>query len=128
MYQRDFSKFSSKSFRDDVSIQNWCYSHDNVNESFKDFYIKFEASVDRHAPFKKLTPKEIKIKNILWLSTEILKMIKLRNKIFARKKRQPENDNCKRLYNLLRNRVNREIKKSKKKYYMLITLRNMLRI
>ena len=26
MYQRDYSKFSSKSFRDDVSIQNWCYS------------------------------------------------------------------------------------------------------
>ena len=33
------------------------------------------------------------------------------------KKRKPENDNCKGLYNLLRNRVNREIKKSKKKYY-----------
>ena len=117
MYQRDYSKFSSESFRDDVSIQNWCYSHDNVNESFNDFYIKLEASVDRHAPFKKLTPKEIKIKNKPWLSTEILKLIKIRNKIFARKKRKPENDNCKRLYNLLRNRVNREIKKSKKKYY-----------
>ena len=111
MYQRDYSKFSSESFRDDVSIQNWCYSHDNVNDSFNDFYIKLEASVDRHAPFKKLTPKEIKIKNKPWLSTEILKLIKIRNKIFARKKRKPENDNCKQLYNLLRNRVNREIKK-----------------
>ena len=39
------------------------------------------------------------------------------NKIIARKKRQPENENCKRLYNLLRNRVNRDLKKSKKKYY-----------
>ena len=116
MYQRDYSKFSSESFRDDVSVQNWCYSHDNVNESFND-YIKLEASLDRHAPFKKLTPKEIKIKNKPWLSTEILKLIKIRNKIFARKKRKPENDNCKRLYNSLRNRVNREIKKSKKKYY-----------
>ena len=44
-------------------------------------------------------------------------MIKIRNKVFARKKRQPDNENCKRLYNLLRNRVNREIKKSKKQYY-----------
>ena len=33
------------------------------------------------------------------------------------KKRQPENENCKRLYNILRNRVNRDLKKSKKKYY-----------
>ena len=32
-------------------------------------------------------------------------------------KRQPNNVNCKRLHNLFRNRVNREIKKSKKRYY-----------
>ena len=63
------------------------------------------ASVDRHAPLKKLTPREIKIKNKPWLSTEILKMIKIRNKIFTRKIRQPNNENCKRLYNLLRNGV-----------------------
>ena len=44
-------------------------------------------------------------------------MIKIRNKIFARKKRQPNNDNCKYLYNLFRNRVNKEIKKPKKNYY-----------
>ena len=117
MYRRDYSTFSSESFCDDVSIQNWCYTHDNVNESFKDFYYKLEGSVDRHAPFKKLTPKEINIKNKPWLSAEILKMIKVRNKTFERKIRQPGNENCRRLYNLLRNRVNREIKKSKKNYY-----------
>ena len=88
-----------------------------MNDSFKDFYTKLEASVDRHASLKKLTPREIKIKNKPWLSTEILKMIKIRNKIFARKKRQPNNENCKRLYNLLRNRVNRELNRLKKKYY-----------
>ena len=35
-------------------------------------------------------------------------MIKIRNKIFARRKRQPNNENIKRLYNLFRNRVSRE--------------------
>ena len=44
-------------------------------------------------------------------------MIKTRNKVFKRKKRQPNNENCKRLYNLLRNRINRDLKKSKKQYY-----------
>ena len=63
---------------------------------------------------KKLTPKEIMTKNKPWLTTELFKMIKVRNKIFARKKRQPEIENCKRLYNLLRNGVNKELKKSKK--------------
>ena len=44
-------------------------------------------------------------------------MTKIRNNVFARIKRQPNNENCKRLYNLLRNRVNRVLKKSKKQYY-----------
>ena len=38
MYGRDYSKLPSDSFREDVSIQYWCYSHDNVNDFFKDFY------------------------------------------------------------------------------------------
>ena len=66
---------------------------------------------------KKLTPREIKIKNKPWLNEEIAKLIKLRNKAHARKKRQPNNVNCRRFYNLLRNRVHRELKKSKKQYY-----------
>ena len=66
---------------------------------------------------KKLSPKEIKLQSKPWISTEIFKLIKDRNKIFARKKRQPNNANTKRLYYLFRNRAAREIKKSKKIYY-----------
>ena len=88
-----------------------------MNELFIDFHSKLEGCVDRHAPIKKLFPKGIKLKNKPWISTKISKLIKVRDKIFARKKRQPNNTNNKRLYNIFRNRVNREIKKSKKKYY-----------
>ena len=88
-----------------------------MHDLFKDFYSKLEGAVNRHAPLKKLSPKEIKVKIKPRLSAEILKMIKIRNKVFNRKKRQPTNANCKRLYNLLRNRINRDLKKSKKQYY-----------
>ena len=84
-----YSKFSVESFQDDVSIQNWSYSQENVHDLFKDFYSKVEGSVNRHAPLKKLSPKEIKIKNKPWLNVEILKMIKIRNKVFHRKKDNP---------------------------------------
>ena len=114
VYQRDYSRFSNESFRDDVFIQNWNYAHENVHNLFNDFYSKLEGSVNRHAPLKKLSPKEIKIKNKPWLNTIILKMIKIRNKVFHSKKRQPNNEHCKRLCNLLRNRINRELKKLKK--------------
>ena len=54
-------------------------------------------------------------------------MIKIKNKLFARKKRQPTNENLRGLYNIFRNRVNRtknnstscalmEIRESKGKY------------
>ena len=58
------------------------------------------------------------MENKPWLSAEIIKLIKLRNKVFARKKRQPNNENRKRLYSLLRNRINRKLKKSKKQHYI----------
>ena len=90
--------------------------HD-VNDQFLDFYHKLQGCVDRHAPLKKLTPKEIKLEQKPWISKELIKMIKIKNKLFNRKKRQPNNDNIKRLYNIFRNRVNRELIKSKKNYY-----------
>ena len=86
-----------------------------MHDLFKDFYSK--GAVNRHAPLKKLSPKEIKVKSKPWLSAEILKMIKIRNKVFNRKKSQPTNANHKRLYNLLRKRIKRDLKKSKKQYY-----------
>ena len=76
-----------------------------------------EGCVERHAPLKKLTPKEIKLKQKPWITSELIKMIKIKNKLFNRKKRQPDNVNVKLLYNLFRNRVNRDLIKSKKNYY-----------
>ena len=55
--------------------------------------MKLEGAVNRHAPMRKSNPKEIKIKNKPWMTPHIVKQIELRNKIFERKKRQPENEN-----------------------------------
>ena len=117
IFRRDYSNFSEKSFRDDVSIQNFDNNLIDVNEQFQDFYFKLGGCVDRHAPIKKLKPKEIKLNQKPWIHSELNKMIKIKNKLFNRKKRQPNNDNVRRLYNLFRNRVNRELIKSKKNYY-----------
>ena len=73
IFQRDYSKFLSQQFCDDVSIQNWNTNLPNVNSLFIDFYSKLQGSVDRHAPYKKLSPKEIKLQSKPWISTEIFK-------------------------------------------------------
>ena len=113
-YKRDYSKFSEKNFRDDVSIQIFDNDFFDVIDQFNDFFLKLEGCVNRHAPFKKLTSKEIRTKDKPWISSELIKMIKIKNKLFYRKKRQPNNVDIKRLYNIFRNRVNRELNKSKK--------------
>ena len=117
IYKRDYSKFSEQSFRDDVSIQTFNNDSTDVNVQFNDFYYKLIGCVERHAPLKKSTPKEIKLDQKPWITNNLLKMIKIKNKLFFRKKRQPNNENVKLLYNIFRNRVNRELKKSKKEYY-----------
>ena len=73
--------------------------------------------IERHAPLKKLNPNEIKLKHKPWISAYINKMIKMKNKLFHCKKRQPHNLEIRRLYNLFRNRVNRDLKKAKRNYY-----------
>ena len=83
---------------------------DDVNHQFNDFYFKLAGCVERHAPIKKLSPKEVKLKQKPSISRELIKMIKIRNKLHRRKKRQTNNENIKILYNLFRNRVNREMK------------------
>ena len=86
----------------------------NANDLFLDFHFKLKGCVDKHAPIKQLKPEEVELANKPWITPEICKMIKIRNKTFARKKRQPNNVNIKRIYNLFRNRVLRELKKVKK--------------
>ena len=72
---------------------------------------------DRHAPIKKRKAKEVKLRSIPWINPDIAKMITIKNNLFERKKRQPSNENIKIVYNIFRNRVNRELKKAKKAHY-----------
>ena len=86
VFTRDYANFSSESFRDDISTQNWNNRYDNINDQFNDFHWRLDECINRHAPFKKLSPGEIKLKCKPWISNKITKMIKVRNKLFARKK------------------------------------------
>lgn len=117
IFRRDYSQFNTQSFRDDISIQAWDNNLTDVNEQFTDFYWRLESCVDRHAPVKKLSRKEMKLDSKPWITPKIIRMIKYRNTLFNRKKRQPNNENIKKLFTLFRNKVNNELKKSKKIYY-----------
>jgi len=117
IYGRNYSKFNLKDFRNDICKQTWENDLTDVNELYEEFITKLNSCVDKHAPIKKLTKREMKIKSKPWITMNVRKLIDQRNKLFNRRKRQPNNNNIKTLYNLFRNRVNREIKKAKKYYF-----------
>ena len=68
-----------------ISLQNFDNNFD-VNDQFKAFYLRLMGCIERHAPSKKLNPNEIKLKHKPWISAYINKMIKMKNKLFHRKK------------------------------------------
>ena len=117
MFGRDYSKFKDSSFRDDVSIQAWGVVSSDSNVLTADFLWRLDGCVERHAPIKKLNKKQIKRRLNPWMTTEIIKLIGLRDRLFERKKREPGNSSVGGAYKKVRNKVNREIKKSKDSYH-----------
>ena len=85
-YERDSSKYSPLDFRDDLSIQSWNAGIIDSSLLLSDFYSKLKGCTDRHAPIRKLSAKEVKLKSKPWINSELAKMIRIKNKLFERKK------------------------------------------
>ena len=114
MYGRDWSKYDTDKFREDISNHEW--EHDSTDPSIlmSDFYSKLGGSSDKHVKVKKLSPREIKLKLNPWITPEIKNMLNLRDRLFARTKREPKNERVQQVYKTARNRVSRKILKSKR--------------
>ncbi len=117
MYGRDYSKYSDDNFIDDVSIQRWNYDSTDPNLLMSDLVWRLDGCAERHAPVKKLKPKDIKLRLNPWMTPEILKLIRIRDRLFSRKKREPDNQTVKETYNRVRNKVSRETSKAKKSHH-----------
>ena len=105
-YYEVLQKWNEQDFLDDLSIQNWNTNQDNVSDSYNDFIWRLKGCSDRHAPLKKMSKKEIKLKNKPWITPYIVTKIKHRNAIFARLKKLPNDAHLKVSYNRFRNFVN----------------------
>ena len=111
MYKRNYSNFSEDSFTDDISLQNFANNFDDVNDQFKDLYLRLMGCIERHAPLKKLNPNTNHGSRLI-----SIKWLKWKTNFFIVKKHNL-NLEIRRLYNLFRNRVNGDPKKAKRNYY-----------
>ena len=87
MYGRNLRNFSEISFRNDVSIQQWRQDTEDPNLLTFDLIRKLDGCAERHAPIQKLTPKEIKLTLKPWITSEIQKLVRIRDRLHERKKK-----------------------------------------
>ena len=125
-YKHDFTKFNEGNCLEDLNSINLDFINDNtldVNYKFSKFLKEIYSLSEKHAPIKKLNKKAIKLKARPWINDRILKMMRLRDKIF-RSLRKDNTDAKKSLYKKFRNRVVLELKNSKTAYFQNYFLTN----
>ena len=116
MFGRDTSKFNLEEYRRDVASHTWIQNSDDANVIAVDLICGLDEKTSKAAPVKKLNPKEVKTRLNPWITNDILKLIRIRDRLFARKKRQPCNQTVIEAYNRVRNQVSREIEMAKTAY------------
>ena len=109
MYGRDWTKYEKEKLRDDVSNLQWSFQPHDPNILMADFISKLGTSSDKHVAIKKLNQKEIKLRLHPWITPEIRKLLNVRERLFARKKIDPDNERLDQVYKIARNRANRKI-------------------
>ncbi len=118
-FKHDFSKLNEQNFIEDFNNLDLSFlEFDNmdVNEKFDRFLEVLSSLSSKHAPITKRSKKEIKFKNKPWINRKIQKMMKIRDKILHKLKKNKSANNLT-LYKKFRNRVSNEIKQSKARYY-----------
>ena len=87
-----------------------------MNDKFYRFLKDLNTLTIQHAPIKRRSRKEMKLKDKPWINDRILKMMRIRDKILQKMKKQQTPDNLN-LYKKFRNRVSNELKESKERYF-----------
>ena len=119
MLIRDMSKFNAKFFLGDLSAAlDMLYFNEKVcvNENFEKFVSVFTETMNNHAPMRRASRKEKKIKSKPWLSSSLLKSIRKKNQLFQ-KYLKTKNSLVSSEYKAYRNTLNRTINGAKRMHY-----------
>ena len=85
LFKRDFSDFNDDEFRKEVNQINWDVivklDLKYPNLSLNKFYTNLTFLLDELAPYKKVSNKEYRLNFKHWTSTEILNLMKQRDKL-----------------------------------------------
>ena len=138
VYHQDFQKINEKKFEKDLQNNIWEDAlelhSDDVDKSFETFFSTIKSIIDRHAPLKKMSLKERKLKLKPWLTKGILTSINNKSKTYrkyCRAKDQNREHELHTRFKQYRNSLNNIIKVSKANHYhqyFTTSKRNLLKI
>ena len=84
VHVRDYSKLNERRFIDEIDQTDWdqALSHTtNIDDMFDTFHTRVEEIVNKHVPVRKLSKKEIKLKDKPWITQAIQISIRKKNSI-----------------------------------------------
>ena len=122
-YKHDYSHFNEEVFVEEVSHLDFSTVYNSnldTNCKFDVFYDQINSIFMKHVPYKKLSKKEVKLSSKPWITKQILAKMKYRDKLYLKiLKSKRQNPNLLYLYKKFRNRIVKDMKESKSKYYNL---------
>ena len=114
---RNFDNFNKDAFNDDVSrIELLSTDTLDINTIYNQFHNQFSELIEKHAPMKTLSKKDIKWQQQPWISKHIQNEMRIRD-IMHKKYLRSKSSYWFNRFKLYRNRVKKMIFISKKKYY-----------
>ena len=116
---RDKKRYIRSKFNRDIALQDWSlmYKIIGANEIFHKFIEIFQNVLNSHAPLKNIEVKTKK-ENKKWLSKELRSLINEKHRVFNEWKKRP-NQELFNSYKVLRNNVNRKLRKTSDDYIKL---------
>lgn len=123
---RDFKSFDINIFLEDLSqqINSLDISEsNNINVLLESFIEKFTKTVNRHAPLRKTSRRETRLKLNPWLFPGLLKCIKQKNNMFKSLHKTCDR-NLSDKYKKYRNTLNRAIFRAKQNYFNSVFINN----
>ena len=86
IYKRDYSKLNDHDLTEDVLSINWhdvIQTQENVNQIFNSFHSCISSIIDKHAPIRKLTKREMIDEAKPWITPGLRKSIKTKKQIIS---------------------------------------------
>ena len=117
--RRDMRKFDKTKFLTDLqqemnSLSNHYFT--NIDNLVNEFLNKYENTINKHAPLIKIKKKDQKLQSKPWITSELFKLIKRKNRLFKSYIKQ-KTEESRIIYKTVRNKLTHLLNMSKRNYY-----------